>query len=240
MARGDQIFVMRPFLGLDALYEHHGIDCGDGTVIHYRKLGEEAKISRTSYAAFAAGLPVYRKRQTVSFIPEVVMQRAESRLDEEQYNLLSNNCEHFANWCKTGRNESEQLARFGLDATTLSTGAARELIDAASHSGHPVQAALLLQQALDNIAIARNRLQPQYDHIQAEMKTWQRVAQLALKQGREDLARAALGKKVSYKREASDLKDQLDQLHDMEADLIQRRSTLEQQAQLAIAANFNP
>jgi hypothetical protein len=239
MARGDQIFVMRPFLGLDALYEHHGIDCGDGTVIHYRKLGEESKISRTSYAAFAAGLPIYIKWQPVSFIPDVVIQRAESRLGEEQYNLLSNNCEHFANWCKTGRNESNQLARFGLDTTTLSTGAARELIDEASHAGHPVQAALLVQQALDNIAIARSRLQAQHDHIQSEMKTWQRVAQLALKQGREDLARAALGKKVSYKREANDLKAQLDQLNEMQADLIQKRSTLEQQAQLAIAS-FNP
>ena len=34
MAKGDQIYVMRELLGIPSIYEHHGIDCGDGTVIH--------------------------------------------------------------------------------------------------------------------------------------------------------------------------------------------------------------
>jgi hypothetical protein len=31
------------------------------------------------------------------------------RLGEQNYNLLFNNCEHFAHWCKTGRHRSNQV-----------------------------------------------------------------------------------------------------------------------------------
>ena len=39
----------------------------------------------------------------------VPLRRAMSRLGEQNYNLLFNNCEHFATWCKTGRHRSEQV-----------------------------------------------------------------------------------------------------------------------------------
>ena len=32
-----------------------------------------------------------------------------SRIGEQDYNLLFNNCEHFATWCKTGRHRSSQI-----------------------------------------------------------------------------------------------------------------------------------
>jgi hypothetical protein len=32
-----------------------------------------------------------------------------SRIGEQDYNLLFNNCEHFATWCKTGRHRSGQI-----------------------------------------------------------------------------------------------------------------------------------
>ena len=35
-----------------------------------------------------------------------------SRIGEQRYNLLYNNCEHFATWCKTGRHRSEQVDSF--------------------------------------------------------------------------------------------------------------------------------
>lgn len=41
--------------------------------------------------------------------PEETVQRAESRLGERKYNLATNNCEHFAIWCKTGVSESSQV-----------------------------------------------------------------------------------------------------------------------------------
>lgn len=47
------------------------------------------------------GYRVYSGKETV--------QRAYSRLGENKYSLIFNNCEHFALWCKTGISESRQV-----------------------------------------------------------------------------------------------------------------------------------
>ena len=39
----------------------------------------------------------------------VTLRRAMGRLGEQDYNLLFNNCEHYATWCKTGRHRSGQV-----------------------------------------------------------------------------------------------------------------------------------
>jgi hypothetical protein len=57
MARADQIYVMRPLVGIDGVYQHHGIDYGDGSIIHYRKTGDQAIISRTSFENLLLGQP---------------------------------------------------------------------------------------------------------------------------------------------------------------------------------------
>ncbi|MCQ2417040.1 MAG: lecithin retinol acyltransferase family protein [Oscillospiraceae bacterium] len=44
------------------------------------------------------------------YTPEETVARARSRIGETDYNLLTNNCEHFAIWCKTGVNESIQVS----------------------------------------------------------------------------------------------------------------------------------
>ncbi len=226
MARGDQIYVMRPFVGMEGVYEHHGIDCGDGTVIHYSKRGE-ATIRRTSMATFAAGKPIFLKTYSVNYIPDIAIQRAESRLGEQQYNLFHNNCEHFATWCKTGRNESSQLASFGIDASQLGSLDARRMIEQAAYAPNPAEAIALFQQATDNIAIAQNRLESEYAQIQVEIETWHKAAQLALKQGKEYLARAALERKVQAKRRASELQPQLDQLNEMKLSISQNFATVQ-------------
>lgn len=43
------------------------------------------------------------------YTPEETVARARSRLGEKAYSLLSNNCEHFAFWCKTGVSKSHQV-----------------------------------------------------------------------------------------------------------------------------------
>ena len=48
------------------------------------------------------------------YTPEETVQRAYSCLNEESYNLLSNNCEHFAIWCKTGVRKSLQIDLIGI------------------------------------------------------------------------------------------------------------------------------
>ena len=46
------------------------------------------------------------------YTPEETVRRAESRLGERNYNIATNNCEHFAIWCKTGNSESTQVENF--------------------------------------------------------------------------------------------------------------------------------
>ena len=108
MARGDHLRVWRKG------YWHHGIDCGDGTVIHYT--GElfdraNAAIRRTTIEQFAKGGKVRRVRAESAFETEDIISRAESRLQEMRYSPVFNNCEHFARWCTSGRADSKQVRR---------------------------------------------------------------------------------------------------------------------------------
>lgn len=123
MARGDHIKVRRR----SGLYSHHGIDMGDGTVIHFS--GEpfrrdEASICRVTLAEFLAGgrLVVVRHRCT-ELAPDEVAAAAEAELARQKYCLWRNNCEHFATWCKTGRRRSRQVRR-ALHIAAGSAGAA--------------------------------------------------------------------------------------------------------------------
>ncbi len=106
MARADHIYVKR--LG----YTHHGIDTGNGTVIHYTgEVGQKANacIRRTPLDQFTKESEIHVHLYGECDPPDVVIERAESRMNEATYSLLFNNCEHFATWCKTGRHESEQV-----------------------------------------------------------------------------------------------------------------------------------
>ncbi|ROL80706.1 NC domain protein [Pseudomonas protegens] len=81
-------------------------------------------IESTSLEAFLQGrnarIKTYRK---VCFRGPDICRRARSRLGEDQYNLVFNNCEHFANWCATDRHTSEQVRvaqqRLGAAANSL-------------------------------------------------------------------------------------------------------------------------
>lgn len=56
-----------------------------------------------------------RKKDTGAvqpFTPEETLKRARSRIGERKYNLLTNNCEHFVVWCKTGISESRQVRQW--------------------------------------------------------------------------------------------------------------------------------
>ncbi|MEO0431991.1 MAG: lecithin retinol acyltransferase family protein [Cyanobacteria bacterium J06656_5] len=211
MARGDQVYVMRDVMGIP--YQHHGIDCGDGSVIHYRKVGT-ATVSRTSFEAFAQGNPVYTLSQSVAFIPDVVLNRAESRLGEQRYNLFFNNCEHFANWCKIGKTISPQLDNFGLrlEQIKLPSGLTRQ----AAQQETPQAILDLFAKALNNIAIATSTLLPDYKQAQSDSHQWKHVAHAALSRGREDLARAALYKRRNAQKKAEAIGQQLQELSDLQ------------------------
>ena len=221
MARGDQVYVYRAVVGIP--YEHHGIDCGDGTVIHYGKRGEAA-ITRTTKATFARGKTIYVKPQATSFIADVVIERAESRLGEQQYDLFFNNCEHFANWCKIGRSECLQLDNFGLRPSQIKLPQVGDLARQAAQDESPEKTLRLFQEALGNIGIATSTLLPQYKTAVENALSWHQVAQKALSQQREDLARAALHKKVAAKKKAAEIKAQLNQLSELQLSLEQNQT----------------
>src|SRR5690242_12391006 len=121
MERGDHIYVSR------GIYTHHGIDAGDGTVIHFTgepREKRDATIARSSMGEFLLGAECkvrrYGKRDDV----ETTMARAESQLGATDYHVVVNNCEHFATWCCTGRKASEQVRGVGsLTANGATAGA---------------------------------------------------------------------------------------------------------------------
>lgn len=117
MAKGDHIYV--PCVG----YTHHGIDCGDGNVIHYT--GEKLKgiIDRSSITEFANGKTIFVKEYGKCDLPDIVIERAKSKLKQEGYHLFNNNCEHFATWCKTAQVVSEQVDRARAAAGGAAGGA---------------------------------------------------------------------------------------------------------------------
>ncbi len=88
------------------MFNHHGIDLGDGTVAHYL---EGRAILRSPLNEFSQGQPLRVISYAEASPVGVTLRRAMSRLGEQDYNLLFNNCEHFATWCKTGRHRSSQV-----------------------------------------------------------------------------------------------------------------------------------
>lgn len=51
----------------------------------------------------------FQNRNWQTYSDEETVKRAVSRIGEERYSLISNNCEHFAIWCKTGISDSSQV-----------------------------------------------------------------------------------------------------------------------------------
>jgi hypothetical protein len=218
---------MREMVGVPATYQHHGIDCGNRSVIHYSKAGDTATITRTSYELFSWGSQVRPIYHDICYVADVVIGRAESRLGEQRYDLFFNNCEHFATWCKTGRSESAQLTSFGLRPDLIDLPGFRHLVARTAQERSPEQAMALFHKASDDIVIAyRSMLQAQ-QQAQADVNSWHRVAQVALSQQREDLARAALHRKVTAQKRVDDLKADLARLVEMQLSLAQSRSVSE-------------
>ena len=204
MAAADHLQVPRQH----GLYQHHGIDLGDGTVAHYL---EGRQILRSPLEEFSRG-------QLISVVPYApnacspagtTLRRAMGRLGEQNYNLLFNNCEHFAHWCKTGRHRSAQVEDW-LQTSSLGALAVGQWLPAAVLSG----ARLLLRQGMRlDPELARRSLQ-QLDELR--LKLQQRLeAELAKAEARwgEPDGPSAL------RLAAQKLADQLSEVEELEARL---------------------
>ena len=94
------------------VYEHHGIACGDGTVVHFGRGVfdiDNAVIEQVDMETFSQSRPSVVVDSKIEFPSEEVVKRALSRLGERSYDLWNNNCEHFANWCRSGDHSSPQI-----------------------------------------------------------------------------------------------------------------------------------
>lgn len=201
------------------LFNHHGIDLGDGTVAHYL---EGREILRSPLEEFSRGQPVSPVLYPADGCSAagVTLRRAMGRLGEQRYNLLFNNCEHFAHWCKTGRHRSSQVEDW-LHTGSLGALALGQFLPAAVLTG----ARVLLRQGLS--------LEP------AQLEKGRELALKSLEQLdglrtrlqqrlEEELARAELrwgsndqpsDQFLTLRLAAQKLADQLSQVEEMEAKL---------------------
>jgi len=96
-------------------YGHHGVYVGRGTVVHYAAFAKHWRagpVEETSLTRFADGHPVWvRPAQPNGLQRAEIVRRARSRLGENRYRFLSNNCEHLSEWCVNGEHRSPQVER---------------------------------------------------------------------------------------------------------------------------------
>jgi len=107
---GDILYVNR------GLYKHYGVYAGNGKVVHFAPLtgteinAKNAVIHETNLGNFLkSGVLKIDKKSKAKFSRLEIVRRARSQISSKSYNLVFNNCEHFARWCKTGVYESAQV-----------------------------------------------------------------------------------------------------------------------------------
>jgi Lecithin retinol acyltransferase len=94
-------------------YEHHGIYVGNGRVVHYSGFAcamHRGPIEETTLEQFAAAREVLvRQQPMLVYSGQDAVLRARSRLGENRYRLLTNNCEHLCAWVLFGEKRSRQV-----------------------------------------------------------------------------------------------------------------------------------
>ena len=122
---GDMIVFQR-----DA-YKHYAVHVGNGEIVHLTTDGGNCSLDTVCGTAghISSTTPqlgvikkekysdFFKKGDKVSVEPDdekkplptkEIVKRAKSRIHDRGYNLFTNNCEHFARWCRYGKEESKQ------------------------------------------------------------------------------------------------------------------------------------
>ena len=97
------------------VYSHHGVYIGGGKVVHYAgfyRRWRPGPVEEVTLSRFAVGHTIRIVDHTTrTYSPQEIVDRARSRVGERNYRLLTNNCEHFCNWCVSGCSRSAQAER---------------------------------------------------------------------------------------------------------------------------------
>lgn len=93
LERADHLYVQR--LG----FTHHGLYMGNDNVMHYA----DGRIHIVSLYEFAREATVNVLDTPRIYSKDEVIARAYRRHMENSYDVVFNNCEHFVNWCRSGR-----------------------------------------------------------------------------------------------------------------------------------------
>ncbi|MNF87223.1 NC domain protein [compost metagenome] len=96
---GDHLVVQR--LG----YLHHGIYVGNERVIHF----SDGYIKKGRIDEFKGVSTLNIEPTVLTYSPETAVLRACSKLGLSSYNVFSNNCEHFVNWCRNGGKYTDSI-----------------------------------------------------------------------------------------------------------------------------------
>ncbi|MFK8114858.1 MAG: lecithin retinol acyltransferase family protein [Rubripirellula sp.] len=120
MAKGEHFLDWRHLKGVP--FQHHGIDLGDGTAVHFTDgnggvagPGSDSSDFQIQHTSIELISRQGRDRLHViayqdALPADQVVERALSQVGRQGYHLLFDNCEHFACWCVIDRDESRQVS----------------------------------------------------------------------------------------------------------------------------------
>lgn len=104
-------------------YTHHGIYAGRGRVIHYSgfaHLFKKHPIEITPIENFSHGRKItINEYLNPKYKGRKVVRRMRSRMHENNYHLIINNCEHLCTWAITGVESSPQVIKMMNRLTTI-------------------------------------------------------------------------------------------------------------------------
>jgi cell wall-associated NlpC family hydrolase len=132
-------------------YRHFGIYAGNGRAVHYAYKGSASglrtQIKETPLGVFAKGNDVCVWRVSRAdglscYSREETLRRARSMVGVKNYNLLFNNCEHFAFWCKTGVSRSGQVELVVADVVLTIATPVLKILDAVADGFYALAAIL--------------------------------------------------------------------------------------------------
>ena len=122
-------------------YLHHGIYVGGRKVVHYSGLAHGLRagpVEEVPLSSFASRQCVWiRSNAPSDFDVREIVSRARSRVGEDCYRLLTNNCEHFCEWCLRGTPRSLQVEAWLAWPRRMLLAAFRSILRGrCTHAGH--------------------------------------------------------------------------------------------------------